>query len=74
MLSSVQDGICALGKAHMRSTSSFRGFPNVAFQNGANFRLTDDGPLSSTQGRSSSSSSFHASLLQAIDGVIALAL
>ena len=29
--SSVQDGIYALGKTHMRSTSSFRSFPNVAF-------------------------------------------
>ena len=33
-------------------------------------RLIDDGPLSSFQGRSSSASSFHASLLQAIDGVM----
>ena len=30
-VSSVQDGIYALGKAHMRSTQSLRGFPNVAF-------------------------------------------
>ena len=29
--SSVQDGICALGKAHMRSAPSLRHFPNVAF-------------------------------------------
>jgi len=29
---SVQDGIYALGKAHMRSTPSLRGFPNVAFE------------------------------------------
>ena len=34
----------------------------------------DDGPLSSFQGRSSNASSFHASLLQAIDGVMSLAL
>ena len=34
----------------------------------------DDGPLSSFQGRSSSASSFHASLLQAVDGVMSLAL
>ena len=33
-------------------------------------RMIDDGPLSSFQGRSS----FHASLLQAIDGVMSLAL
>ena len=30
--SSVQDGISALGKAHMRSTLSLRSFPNVAFK------------------------------------------
>ena len=36
--------------------------------------LTDDGPLSSFQGRSSSAFSFHASLLQAISGVMSLAL
>ena len=35
---------------------------------------SDDGPLSSFQGRSLSTSSFHASLLQAIDGVMSLAL
>ena len=28
--SSVQDGISALGKAHMRATPSLRSFPNVA--------------------------------------------
>ena len=31
-VSSVQGGICALGKAHMRSTPSLRGFPSVAFE------------------------------------------
>ena len=36
--------------------------------------LIDDGPHSSFQGRSSSASSFHASLFQAIDGVMSLAL
>ena len=41
---------------------------------GSNVRLIDDGPLSSFQGRSSSASSFHASLLQAIDGMMSLAL
>ena len=34
----------------------------------------DDGPLSSFQGRLSNASSFHASLLQAIGGVMSLAL
>ena len=42
--------------------------------NGSNVRLIDDGPLSSFQGRSSSSSSFHASLLQEIDDVMSFAL
>ena len=60
--SSVHDGICAPGeKAHMRSTPSLKS-------------LTDDGPSSSFQEKSSSASSFHASLLQAIDGVVSLAL
>ena len=70
---SVHDGIYALGKAHksMRYTPSLRSFPNIAFEM---VRLTDDGPLSSFQGRSSSASSFHASFLQAIDGVMCLAL
>ena len=40
----------------------------------SNVRLIDDGPLSSFQGRSSSAFSFHACLLQAIDGVMSLAL
>ena len=44
--SSVQDGICGLGKAHMRSTSFLRNVPTVAFQKGYSVRLTDDGPLS----------------------------
>ena len=38
---SVQDGIRALGKVHMRSTPSLRSFPNVAFETVAMFvRLT----------------------------------
>ena len=28
----VQDGICVLGKAHMRSTLSVRSFPSIAFE------------------------------------------
>ena len=69
---SVQDGIYAIGKAHMRSTPSLRNCPNVA---GSNVRpIVDAGPLSSFEGRSSSASSFHASLLQAIDDVMSLAL
>ena len=43
-------------------------------RNGSNVCLIDDGPLSSFQQRSSSNSSFHACLFQAIDGVMSLAL
>ena len=42
--------------------------------NSFNVRLIDDGPLSSFQGRSSSTFSFNASLLQVINGVMSLAL
>ena len=55
----------------MRSTPSLRSFSSVAV---SNVRLTDNGHLSSFQGRLSSASSFHVSLLQAIDGVMPLAL
>ena len=72
--SSVQEGIYALGKSHMRSTPSLRSFPKRCLWNSSNVLLIDDDPLSSFQGRSSSGSSFHASLLQAIDGVMSLAL
>ena len=52
----------------MRSNPSLKRFP--VLRNGSSvFHLTDDGPLSSFQGRS-----FHASLLKAIDGVMSLAL
>ena len=49
-------------------------FPQYCLWNDSNVRLVDDGLLSSFQGRSSSASSFHASLLQAISGVTSLAL
>ena len=42
--------------------------------NCSNVHLTDGGPLSSSEGRSSSASSFHASVPYAIDGVRSLAL
>ena len=71
--SSVQGGIYALGKAYMRSTPSQK-FPQRCLWNGSNVRLIDVGPFSSFQGRLSSTSFFHASLLQAIDGVMSLAL
>ena len=49
-------------------------FPQRCLWNGSNVRLTDDGPLSSSEGRSSGASSLNASLLQVIDGVMFLAL
>ena len=54
--------------------STLSQFPQQCLWNGSCVRLIDDGPLSSFQGRSSSTSSFHASLLQVIDGVTSLAL
>ena len=48
-------------------------FPQCPLQNGSSVHLIDNGLLSSFQGRSSSTSSFHASLLQTIDGVMSLA-
>ena len=49
-------------------------FSQRCLWNGSKVLLIGDGPLSSFQGRSSSASSFHNSLLQAIDGVMFLAL
>ena len=68
IFSSVQDGIYTLGKVHMRSQV----FPQCCLWNSSNVCLSDDGPLSSCQGRPSSASFFHASLLQAIDMALAL--
>ena len=66
--SSLQDGIYALGKAHMRFPPPLRSFPNTAFETVPMFVdwQCHNGPLSSLQGRSSGASSFHASLLRAI--------
>ena len=50
-LTSAQDGIYALGKAHTRSTPSPRGFPNL--WNGSNVDVADDVPFSSFWGGSS---------------------
>ena len=72
--SSVQDGIYALGKAHMHSTPSLRRFPNVAFETVPVYICLTMALSRPFKGRSSSASSFHASLLQAIDGVMSLAL
>ena len=49
-------------------------FPERRLWNGSSVRLIDDGLLSSIQGRSSCASSFNASLLQAVDAVMFLAL
>ena len=48
-------------------------FPRRCLRNGSNVHLIDNGPLLIFQGNSLASS-FHASLLQAIDGVMSLAL
>ena len=81
------NGIYALGKAHMRSTPSLRSFPNVPFETVQMFVwLTMNcihlqrswrqrrWPSLVLSRKRLSSSSFHASLLQAIDGVMSLAL
>ena len=72
--SSVQDGICVLKKKHYALHPISQKFPQRCLWNGSNVRLIDEGPLSSFQGRSTSVSSFHASLLQVIDGVMSLVL
>ena len=51
-----------------------RNIPQRCFWNSSDVCLTDDGPLSSFQVRSSSASSFRVFLLQAIDAVMSLAL
>ena len=75
--SSVQDGIYALQKARniMRSSPSVRGFSNFAFETVPKFVwLTMVLSRPFNEDRLSSASSFHGSLLQAIDGVMSLAL
>ena len=63
----------ALKCLYMRSTPSLRSFSNAVFET-VPVSMGDDGPHLSFQGRSSSNSSFHASLLLATDGVMPLAL
>ena len=60
MFSSVQNGVSALGKTHMRSTSLSQKFPQRRLWNGSSVCLTDDDPLSSFAGTLSSASSLHA--------------
>ena len=71
---SVQDGIYALRKAHMRSTLSLRSFPNIAFETVPMFVWLTLALSRFSEGRSSSASSFNASLFLVINGVISLAL
>ena len=47
-------------------------FSRSCLYNSSSFHLIDAGPLSSFSERSSSASSFHASLLQVVDGVMSL--
>ena len=72
--SSVPDGIYALEKAHYAFHPVSQKFPQCCLWNGSNVPLSDDDPLLSFQRRPSSTSSFHASLLQAINGVMSSAL
>ena len=71
--SSGEDGNYVRGKVHMHSIPSQK-FPQSCLWNSPNVHLIDDGPLSSFQERFLSASSFRASLLQATDGVMFLAL
>ena len=66
--------LCALNRPCALHQAVSQKFPQRCLWNGFNLRLIDDGPLSPFWERSSSASSFHASLLQAIDGVTSLAL
>ena len=59
--------LCARKSPWLCAPPSLRSFPNTVC-------LNDYGPLLSYQGRSSSTSSFHTSLLQVINGVMSLAL
>ena len=62
----------AFGNSHIMLYHDFvRSLPNVAFES---VRLVDDVPFSSFQGRLASTSSFHASVLQAVDAVMSMSL
>ena len=67
--SSVQDAAYSLEKPHTRSIPSLRRFPCVLFETVPTFVRLTIALFSSFQGKSSSASSFHASLLQAIEDV-----
>ena len=72
--SSVEDGICVLKTPHYALHLVSQKFPQCCLWNGSSVHLIDDGPFSSFQGRLSSASSFHTSLLRVIDGVMSLVL
>ena len=72
--SSVQDGIYAFGKSPYTLHPDSQNFPQRCLWQGSSVHVTDDGLLSSFRARSSSASLFHASLLQAIGGVMSLVL
>ena len=59
-------------KAHNALRPISQKCPQCHLWNSCSVRLIDDGPLSLFQERSSSASSFHASLLQAVNGVMSL--
>ena len=72
---SVQNGIYALGKVHMRTTLSLSSYSNIDFETVPMFiGVTMALPRSVKDWRSSSASAFYASLLQTVDGVVFLAL
>ena len=62
------------GKAHVCAPPCLGSFPNVGFETVPRVGLIDDGPFSFSQGKLLSASSFYASLLDAPDGVMSLAL
>ena len=77
--SSLPSATAQLKVVSMRSENPYALHPSLntpkrCLLNSFNVRLTDDGPLSRFQRRSSSASSFHAYLLQMIGGVMFLAL
>ena len=73
-ISSVQDGIYVLEKAHFSLHPISQKFPQCCLWNGSSVRLIDESPLLSFQERSPSTSSFNTSLLQVISCVMSLAL
>ena len=58
----------------MYAFDSVSQIPQRCLWNGCSVGPIDDDPFSSFQGRRTSASSFHASLLEVIDGVMSLAL